>query len=256
MTGLDERIMEAFGQIRAEEKLKRDTVELVCRMTRRRVTFLCRQWVPAVAACIMLLIAGGGGYSAVFTPISTISVDVNPSFELGINRFDRVVSTVAYNEGGDRVLSGVNVRFMDYRDALDLILADESMARYIDTDQYIAVTVFGRQQGKSDSMLANLLSCTASYANVHCSSGNYSEVAEAHSTGMSCGKYNAYLQLKELEPGITPDEAEGLTMRQIQDRIYMITGGAGTDVGEDTMEYEGTEHGAGHGHQYRHGWGE
>lgn len=244
--------MEAFGKVRAEEKLKKDIVEFASQNTWRRNIFMYRQFMPAVAACLLMLIIGGSGYLAFFTSISTISIDVNPSFELGINRFDRVVSTEAYNEGGSRVLADTNVRFMDYRDAIDLILADESMAQYVESDQYIAVTVFGKQEEKSNIMLANLASCTASYVNVHCSAGNYSEVAEAHMTGMSCGKYNAYLELKSLVPEITVDEVERLTMLQIQDRINGIIGGvqdnAQDDMQDNMTEYGNEWHGMGHGH--------
>lgn len=247
---MDERIKEAFGEIKADDNLKKRTMEYLRRKTIKD-TVLTYKRRAAAFACMLFLFIGSGGYFVYFTEVVAISIDVNPSFELGINRFDKVVSVVAYNEDGSRVLSGMNIRFMDYRDALEQILADESMKQYLTPDEYIAVTVFGKQEEKNDRMLADMASCTASYKNVHCSSGSYGEVAAAHSTGMSCGKYKAYLELKALEPDITEEEAGELTMRQIRDRINAITGGTGSgaiDEGE-------TEHHTGHGHgnRYRHG---
>ena len=44
--------------------------------------------VPTLACCLLVLLAGWGGHHAYFTPSAIISIDVNPSLELGVNRFD------------------------------------------------------------------------------------------------------------------------------------------------------------------------
>jgi hypothetical protein len=41
-----------------------------------------------------------GGYAFYNTPINYVSFDVNPSVELGLNFFDKVVSCEACNEEG------------------------------------------------------------------------------------------------------------------------------------------------------------
>ena len=55
---------------------------------------------------------GFGGYFLYFIPVSSISVDVNPSIELGINRFDKVVTVDTFNNDGYHIMSSLNVRFM------------------------------------------------------------------------------------------------------------------------------------------------
>lgn len=246
---LDERIKDAFGKIKADDELKKNTREFLRHKT--TTVAVSRRRRAAAIACMMFIFAGWGGYFAYFTEVVAISIDVNPSFELGINRFDRVISVTAYNEDGIRALSDMNIRFLDYREALEQIFADESMAQYLMPDEYIAVTVFGEQEEENDRILTDMASCTAPYGNVHCSSGSYGEVAAAHSTGMSCGKYKAYLELKALEPDITVEEAGGLTMRQIQDRINAITGDTEFDAADEEDAWHHTGHG--HGSHYGHG---
>mgnify|MGYP006964182038 CR=1 FL=1 len=54
--------------------------------------------VLSVAACLLLLFLGGRQFY--FIPTVKISIDINPSMELGVNRFDRIVSVEGYNDDG------------------------------------------------------------------------------------------------------------------------------------------------------------
>lgn len=49
---------------------------------------------------LCFLMAGAGGYTVYSRPVSYISIDVNPSIELAVNRFDRVVSAKATTQTG------------------------------------------------------------------------------------------------------------------------------------------------------------
>ena len=50
----------------------------------------------------------------------------------------------------------------------------------------------------------------------------------AHDCGLSYGKYRAYLELAALDPTVTPEEVQGMTMREIRDRIAALSGGTAT----------------------------
>lgn len=231
----DRRLKEAFDNIRADDEIKRHTREFLARKTegyRRGSSFPYGRLAAVMAACLMMAIIGGGGYFLYFIPVSSISVDVNPSIELGINRFDRVVTVDTFNADGDDIMSSVNVRFMDYRDAMDKILNQESEEAYLSEDSCIAITVSGAAEGKQREMLAHLHTCAASYGNVHCSSGSHVDAEAAHEAGMTLGRYQAFQELQALDPSVTAEDIEGLTMSQIWDRIAELSGNTG-DTGQD-----------------------
>lgn len=79
----------------------------------------------------------------------------------------------------------------------------------------------------------------------------------AHEAGLSYGKYMAYLELKELDPDIAPEDVQGMTMREIRDRIGQLSGnaelsdidGSGQESGGHHQENYGG-HGAGRGRHH------
>lgn len=207
-----------------------------------------------IIVCFLFVILGKKGYSAYFTPVSTISIDVNPSIELNINQFDKVIDVNPYNEDGEIITSAVNIRFLDYRKALTLLLQNENLSQYLTQEQLVKITVFGTDEKRNTEMLSDLTACTGSYNNVQCSAGNSDEAAAAHSSGLSYGKYKAFLELQTLDPNITVEDVRGLTMHQIQDMIDALENDV-NNAAPDCNTDENKDCNSDHGNKNRHGNG-
>ena len=216
---MDERLRQSFDHIQAGEGLKRRTSAYLVQQAfyRQRVRSL-RRWALA-AACALLLTVGSLGGWLFFTPVSTISVDINPSLELNINRFDRVVSVDGFNEAGQALAQNLELRFVNYTEAFERLLADVQVRSYLDQGEGLSLLVVCDDQERSGQMLAQVEGCTSGQQNVHCHAGGSENAADAHAAGLSCGKYRAYLQLRELDPTVAPEDVEGLSMREIRQWI-------------------------------------
>ena len=242
---MEHRLQEAFGAVRAEEALKERTRESLRRKTRdytRRARPGYRRLIPAMA-CLLLLLSGLGGYRLYFTPTAVVSIDVNPSVELGINRFDRVVSVAGYNADGDALAAALQVRFLDYTEALEQVLASQVVADCLARGEALSITVVGDDPAQREHLLSSSAACTAGQENAYCHAIGYGEAEAAHAAGLSYGKYMAFLELQALDPDITAGEVREMTMREIRDRIAALSGG----------ETGGAQ--SGHGHGYCHGDG-
>lgn len=247
---MHDKIRAAFGDIHAEEALKGRTRAYLAREAQGRRRRRLSGWmrlVPALACCLLVLLAGWGGHHAYFTPSSIISIDVNPSLELGVNRFDKVVSVEGYNEDGAALADAVDVKYMDYAQALTHILDSDAFAPYASEDAAVSIAVFGSDEQKSSEILSQVQACTAGYRNTHCYADNIEVAAAAHEAGLSCGKYRAYLELHELDPAVTPEDVQGMTMREIRDRIAALSGGSTTQTQETGTSSGGWHHGSGAG---------
>ncbi len=80
---------------------------------------------------------------------------------------------------------------------------------------------------------------------------------EAHESGLSCGKYNAYLRLYQYDNSITIEECKEMSMAQIRERLREYEGtledtGEGKDCGSGYGAGEGSSSGQ-RGHHHRGG---
>jgi hypothetical protein len=224
---LDNKIRDAIDSVRAEEGLKRSTKTfLAAKLSAPKRTPVLR--IAVAFACLALALLGLGGWKSYVTPVSAISVDVNPSIELGVNPFDRVVSVTGYNEDGTALAADVELKNLHYADALDTLLSDDAMQPYLENNGLVSITVIGSTERKSQEMRARIAACPyAASPNVECRYGNREEVAAAHDAGLSFGKYRAFRELQELDPDVSTEEVRELTMRQIWDRIEELSENAG-----------------------------
>lgn len=225
MMSMDKKIKEAFDQIHAEEELKSRTkvfLEQYGENGQKKRRRMRMAWIPAVACMMLFLIAGG--YWMYFVPTAEIELEVNPSIEIGVNRFDKVVSLEGKNEDGEKLLEELNIRFLNYEDALNRIMENDWIVELVGQDQIVSVIVVGEEETQCETMLASLENFASHHQNVHCGSATSEEAHEAHEVGLGCAKYKAYLELKELDPDITTEEVREMSMREIRDRISELSG--------------------------------
>ncbi len=240
-----DRLQNAFAAVKAEEALKEKTLAAVSRRAgKRRIRPL--RWAAA-AVCLVLLLGLGGGLF--FTPVSAISVDINPSLELSINRFDRVIGVEGYNERGKELAQSAGLLFADYSQALDILLASEGIRECLERGEALSIFVACDDPQRSGEMLQKVETCAGNGRGIHCHAGNMADSAAAHAAGLSCGKYRAFLELQALDPTATPEDVQGLTMREIRRRIAELSG--------EAVSGQDFESGCGHGEgcRHRHGQG-
>lgn len=219
---MNDRIRDAFHAVCAEEALKAHTKsDLAGRMAQsgRKARKFPRRVAIAMAACLLIVLAGWSGYRFYFTPMVSISIDINPSLELGVNRFDRVISVQGMNADGQKLAQSLNVYFDKYSDAVDEILSDAGVSALLDGDGIMTIAVVGSDEERCARVLDGLENCTAGRENAYCYSADAQALAEAHALGLSYGKYRAYLELQALDSSVTPQAVQNMSMREIRDRI-------------------------------------
>lgn len=237
----------ALDKVTADDTLRQSTRAFLARQTgdfgaaKARPRMARR--MAAALACFVLVVAGGTGWWAYFSPTCAISIDINPSVELGVNRFDRVVSVEGIGADGEALAETLAIRFLSYADALNALLADPTVEGYLAQDEVLSIAVAGDNEAQAGAILAQAESCAAGTRNVYCHAADSAEMEHAHEAGLSFGKYQAFAVLQSLDPSVTADDAQGMTMREIHDRIAALDPEAAL-----TLYGGGHGHGSGAGH--------
>ena len=123
-----------------------------------------RPWLAAACAALVLLGAGGGGlvYHQSYAVASVVSLDVNPSIELKVNRGERVISCTALNTEAAAVLfdmnGGADLKGTKLDVAVNAIVGALVREGYMDSiSSAILISVEDKDQARAQRLQAELV---------------------------------------------------------------------------------------------------
>ncbi|MCL1965472.1 MAG: anti-sigma factor domain-containing protein [Firmicutes bacterium] len=220
----------------------------------------------AAACFIVLVLAAFGGYGLYCTETSLISVDVNPSLELSVNRFGRVISVTSYHEDAAMLLQAEEVKGFSYTRAIDTLLKSDALRPYLESGDCLDFTVYSKAGDTAmiDCLTSRVQSLIDIYPGirVHCNSAGEAAVKSAHSHHMSIGKYLAFLELQALAPEANIDDYTHCGIGAIRNQIRRQHRNGGRhrqqgqrDYREDDSADPSSPNGAGEGNQSHGGAG-
>lgn len=240
-------IQDSLKNIQASRELKENTLQYLNERQNKAHRFKPRAvYRYAFVITALLLLITAGGYSLYSRPVSYISIDINPSIELGINRFEKVVSATSYNEDGQTIIEQVPVKNVSYIQAIDRLLKDDACSRFLTKDALLVFTVISDQ---ADTIVEELSGNEAfqRYAPLTYTS-DHSCMEEAHQHNMSFGKYRTYLELLQYDDEVTIDDCHGMSMGEMHDKIDSCKHEQTTESNGNTEEkssHHGSHHGSG-----------
>lgn len=269
MNDLEQRVHEAFDKVSLPPEVRARTLGAIEDLAQPGIASASKPPAPrivkwrraamALAACLALTVVGLIGSRLYFEETAFVSIDVNPSIELGINRFDIVVSAKAYNEDGEALLRDVSVTGQPYDSAVATLTSSAAFAPYLESDAYVAISVASKDAGQSDTLRTQSDACLR---NLPCEGSCHTVDAEtraaASAAGMGAGRYQAALRLLELDSSLTLEDCASMSMHELRSRIAALEGGepegeggqqggAGWRSGHDGPAGNGRGQGAGQG---------
>lgn len=247
---MNNKIREAFGQIHATEGLKSAAYyRLTSQMRHGRVHRPVFR--PLAAALVLLFLCFGlEGWRIWHTPVSYLSVDVNPSVELVLNQFDCVMHAEGRNDAGKALLSELDLNGKGYIKAVELLVESEMFRPYLTDSASLTFTV---ASPKADQILQGLENSSAARYHGACIESDVQTAHEAHLCGVSLGKYQIYLYLSAYDPSITLEDCAGMSMHELSELLYQYEENSGTQLPSEPDNGSGQSHHGGH-HGEHHGY--
>jgi hypothetical protein len=161
----------------------------------------------AAAAVLAAVIIGGLAYYQM--PVNYVSLDINPSLELGVNAFDRVVAVEAFNGDGLQLEERQRLKNASLADAVRALVQEAIRQGYIHQDgsSVVSLTSVSKKAAKAALLqerireAARLALMEADVKAVVYSDGtDMKQRVRAHELGLSAGKYKLIQLLQELAP--------------------------------------------------------
>lgn len=213
---------------------------------------LMKKKIAVAVAAAMVISLGGGGYAYAKTPVAYVSLDINPSVELGVNAFEQVVSAEAYNEDGEKVLEGTDLINSNVDTAVSTVISNAIADGYIKEDGTSAIEITtSTDKGEVAAELEESLKETAdktlennnAKAEVETEKVALARRDEARQLGITPGKLNLIQKLQELDPSIKVEDYKSISVKEIKKKTKdlrkngkdseAVTDGTNTNVSTD-----------------------
>lgn len=159
--------------------------------------------IAAIAAAFVLLFSISA-YSY-FAPYTYVSIDVNPSIEFSVNRFDRVISVKAVNDDGSEILSKAVVSKVNHKNITDAViqtLKEVKEKGYFEDESQIVIATSNSNEEKALSLAKKIqkeaLKEVDDTVTVETISVGLGRVKQAKEIGITPGKLNLIEKLKEV----------------------------------------------------------
>jgi hypothetical protein len=186
--------------------------------------------ITIITSLVFLVVAGGstGAYAYYKTPVSYLSLDINPSVELGVNAFDKVVEVTGYNADGEKILEGIDVEGSNVTEAVKTLITSATDNGYIEEDGSTVVSLTSETDNpelateiqKDAEEGANLaLEEKVNSATVQTDNVSLSMNEEARALGITPGKLNLIRKLQEVDPTATVDQYKDSSVKNIMKTI-------------------------------------
>jgi hypothetical protein len=214
---------------------------------------LKKKLVAIASAAATFLVMFGIGAWAYASPYSYVSVDVNPSIEYSVNRFNKVLDVKALNDDGEDILNELDLSKLKHDDideAVQMTLEKISEQGYLDSEDGIraglTIATANKNQEKAQEMAQRLENSSLQFiesngdeVDVESIAVGFERVQEAKELGVTPGKLNLVEKLKSISEdpdGIDTEEWLEKPVKEIMKAFTDIKKSEGSKKAQEAQE--------------------
>jgi len=122
-------------KILSARKMEKGTViDMTQALQNQKKKHTVRNWAIAAAAALVLAVGGFAGYQYQFAVDTAVSIDVNPSIELEVNRQEKVLRATPLNDDAQTILDGMELEGVNLKTAVNAVIGSMVQNGYL-TDE-------------------------------------------------------------------------------------------------------------------------
>ena len=184
-----------------------------------------RRMIPLTAAFLLVLTATLTGAHMYNTEFDTVYLDINPSAELSVNRFARIIEVRYLNADAERCFGDVALKNRNVEAGLDAILGELDADGYLENgDLYIGVS--GKNEKQAEKFLEKLEThAKATQAEkgysmaVHGEKITAEQKQAAKENGMSPNKYKMIEEIIGGDDTVDVNDLRDLNMKELRELL-------------------------------------
>lgn len=220
-----EQTPDVLPQILSARKMERGKVIDMTKNFENKKKHTVRNWAIGAAAALVLAVGAYTGYQYQFAVDTAVSIDVNPSIQLEVNRSEKVLSANALNEDAEVLLEGMELKGTNLKTAVNAVIGSMVQNGYLTDDtNSILLTVDNSDPAKQQALQKELTEgINASLKELSVSGSVFSQSltateeleAIAAKYGISQGKAYWIQKLCKADSTLSPDVLAALSINDL-----------------------------------------
>ena len=185
--------------------------------------------MPVAAAVVLCILIAGGGVGVYHTEARTVYLDVNPSVELSVNLFDRVIRVSYLNKDASETLKSIQLTNRSAEDALDEILEAWGEGGYLQ-DAELNISVSSKNTRQGEKLLGRLedRAVTASESRgytieVQGNQVTAEEKEAARDSGLSPVKYGLVQEVLRTDGDYSEEDLREMSMKELRELLEYLS---------------------------------
>ena len=218
----------ALRQRILDQKVPAADTAYVARSASVRTSHTRMAWRMIPIAAVLLLVmtvtlTGVGLYS---TEYETVYIDINPSVELSVNRFERVIDVTYLNADAEDCFDTLALTNKGIERSIELIVDALDQDGYLEAQDTLYIGVSGKGTSQTEKLLKKVSECAEraqankGYAvEVRGASITNEEKQAAKDMGVSPNKYRMIEEIISDDPTFDPNDLKDMKMKELRELI-------------------------------------
>lgn len=203
-----------FKTVKTTDELQIGTITTI-NITKNAPLFYFKKVAPMIAAVFLVVFFGVGAYSWT-KPVQYIGIDINPSLELVLNRFDRIIETKPLNEDGRRLLGTVDIQMKKYDHGIDAVIESAKEMGYLADETDVLISISSSDSNRRQKTQAQI---EAKITKAEVLTFDEEEHDMTVSEGVSPGKSRMITKVLESGTNLTEEELVEVPVKELRLRI-------------------------------------
>ncbi len=179
-----------------------------------------RRFVTLMAACLAVGALTAGGAVACAGETARVEVGGAVAVTLGLNRWNSVVRATASDAALQNRLDALGLTGLACEDAVTRLASDAELQRALLDEGSLVLAVTSDSDAQQSAVLDQCRRATqACGARAMCLASDDETMAKARSAGMGVARYEVYEDIVALDPDVTLEQCQNMSMRQLRDLL-------------------------------------
>ncbi|MBP7176542.1 MAG: hypothetical protein KBA53_10085 [Thermoclostridium sp.] len=204
-----------FKTVKHTDELEIGTV-LNINNTVRSAAYYLKKAAPMIAALFLVAFIGTGAYSWSI-PAQYINIDINPSVELVINRYDRIIKINSLNEDGEKLVESVDLQLKKYEKGVNAVIETARNLGYLQDERDVLISISSSDSERREKTQTEIEEKVTPEAEVLLFDS--SEHEQSVKEGLSPGKSKIISKVLDSGTNLTEEELADAPVRDLMLRI-------------------------------------